>query len=52
MSQNISYFQLNKRICEASGCFAEATTKIEVKAGKRLILLNLCRGCVHKFVDG
>ncbi len=39
-------------ICEAAGCFAEATTTLEVNAGHhRPISLSLCKTCVDKF-DG
>jgi hypothetical protein len=38
------------RICEAVGCFAEATVEIEVSAGQRGTLpLSLCKNCVNKF---
>jgi hypothetical protein len=37
-------------LCEAVGCFAEATNTIEVKAGNhRTISLSLCNDCVYKF---
>ncbi len=42
----------DSRICEAVGCFAQATTTIEVKAGhQKRISLSLCKECVSKFRD-
>mgnify|MGYP007135461688 CR=1 FL=1 len=42
----------DSRICEAVGCFAQATTTIEVKAGhQRTISLSLCKDCVSRFRD-
>ncbi len=38
-------------ICEAAGCFAQATTTVEVNAGHhRKIPLSLCKTCVDMFV--
>ncbi|MGC2683860.1 MAG: hypothetical protein WA323_18530 [Candidatus Nitrosopolaris sp.] len=40
-----------KRICEAVGCFEEATVEIEVNVGQGASLpLSLCKICVNKFV--
>ena len=42
--------EVNKDICEASGCFKKATTKINVKVGNLgSISLHLCTNCVKKF---
>ena len=51
MSQDIVVSErTNKEICEAVGCFAQATEKIEVKVGdKGTICLYLCGNCVCKF---
>jgi hypothetical protein len=45
------YSELNDdHICEALGCFAEATTKVDVKVGvKGTITLHLCVNCINKF---
>jgi hypothetical protein len=44
--------ELDNHICEAAGCFAKATTKIDMKVGKNgIISLQLCNGCVEKFED-
>jgi hypothetical protein len=52
MSQGIISSDVNKSLCEAFGCFAEATTEIKVKVGKQgAISLLLCKGCVNKFRD-
>jgi hypothetical protein len=53
MSQDIVIpAQANKEICEAVGCFAEATEKIEVKVGEKgTVCLYLCNNCVGKFAD-
>jgi hypothetical protein len=49
MYQNIISSKVNKNICEAFGCFAEAI-KCEVKIGQQgTISLYLCEGCVTKF---
>jgi hypothetical protein len=51
MYQNTISSKVNKNICEASGCFAEAT-KNEVQIGKQgTIALHLCGRCVAKFQD-
>ena len=53
MSQSITSSEVNKDVCEAVGCFAEATTEIKVKVGQRgVIMLRLCRDCTNKFEDG
>ena len=50
LSQNIISSEVNKSLCEAVGCFAQATTEIKVKVGKQgKISLLLCKGCVNKF---
>jgi hypothetical protein len=52
MSQNTISCKVNKNICEAFGCYATATTEIEVKVGnKGTISLHLCNNCVNKFGD-
>ena len=39
-------------ICEAAGCFARATEKIEVSAGpQKMVCLLLCNRCVSKFEE-
>ena len=43
---------INKNLCEAFNCFAEATRKIDVKVGHNgTIVLNLCNDCVKKFQE-
>lgn len=50
MSQNTMSSEVNKKICEALTCFAEATINIEVKVGqRRKITLELCKDCVKQF---
>jgi hypothetical protein len=52
MSQGITSSEVNKSLCEAVGCFAQATIEIKVKVGKqRKISLLLCKRCVNKFRD-
>ena len=52
MSQSTISSEVNKKICEAFGCFAEATTNIEVKVGQLgTIVLHLCNVCVSRFQD-
>jgi hypothetical protein len=42
----------NNGICEAVGCFKNATINIGVKVGQgKEITLNLCKDCVNKFED-
>jgi hypothetical protein len=49
MSQGTVHSEVNKVICEAVGCFAEATTEIVVKVGQLgTIPLRLCKFCVGK----
>jgi hypothetical protein len=51
MTQDIVHVQSEKEICEAIGCSAQATERIQVKVGgKGTIFLYLCRNCVCKFV--
>jgi uncharacterized protein YlaI len=39
-------------ICEAIGCLAKATFKIDVKVGQnRAVTLYLCGNCIDKFED-
>lgn len=52
MSQGVISSKVNKSVCEAIGCFAEATIEIKIKVGKQgSISLLLCKGCVSKFRD-
>jgi hypothetical protein len=52
MSQNNVSSEINKNICEAFGCFLEATTKIELRVGQQgIITIDLCKGCVKRFQD-
>jgi hypothetical protein len=52
VSQNIVSAEVNKKICEAMDCFAEATITLAVKVGQKgTISLKLCRNCVNKFAD-
>jgi hypothetical protein len=52
MSQGIISSDVNKSLCEAVGSFAEATTEIKVKVGKKgKVSLLLCKECVNKFRD-
>jgi hypothetical protein len=52
MSKGILDLQVNKTICEAVGCFENATDRIVVKAGNLgTISLLLCRDCVPKFQE-
>jgi hypothetical protein len=59
MNQNILNPELNKSICEAVNCYAEATINIKVKVGNsssgggkgRTIALSLCNNCVKKFQE-
>jgi hypothetical protein len=48
MSGSILNFVVNKNICEAVNCYAQATTNIKVKLGnsdRRTIALNLQQLC-------
>jgi hypothetical protein len=50
MSQEIIHAEVNKRICEAAGCSAQASEKIQVNVGQKgTICLYLCSNCVGKF---
>jgi hypothetical protein len=52
MSQDIISSKVNKSLCEAVGCFAQATTEIKGKVGKQgKISLLLCKEYVNKFRD-
>jgi hypothetical protein len=56
MSGSTFHSIINKNICEAVNCYAEATTNIKVKVGNsasagRTIVLNLCNNCVKKFQE-
>jgi hypothetical protein len=45
-------FQVKNPICEATGCFKNATDKIVVKTGNLgVISLLLCRDCIPKFQE-
>ena len=40
----------NKEICNAFGCYKNATEKVDIDVGKfGTILVNLCSECVKKF---
>ena len=44
--------ELYNVICEAVGCCAKATDKLEVKAGiQKVISLLLCNDCISKFEE-
>ncbi|HEY7083052.1 MAG TPA: hypothetical protein VH500_25445 [Nitrososphaeraceae archaeon] len=44
--------ELYNGLCEAVGCCAKATDKIEVRAGsQKVISLLLCNECVSKFKE-
>jgi hypothetical protein len=50
LNQSIFYSNNNDDICEAVGCFAEATSKVDVKVGlEGTITLHLCVNCINKF---
>jgi hypothetical protein len=50
MTEKILDSIVNNNTCEAAGCFAKATTKIDVKVGNQgTISLDLCGNCVNKF---
>jgi hypothetical protein len=50
MTKEIMELQVNNTICGAVGCFARATTKINVRVGQLgTIPLALCANCVRKF---
>jgi len=52
MSQSGVSSEVNKRICDALGCFEKATTEIAVKVDQQhTIILNLCENCVAKFQE-
>jgi hypothetical protein len=55
MSQStlaISSSQIDKNLCEAYGCYKEATTQISVGVGELgTFELNLCKSCVPRFTD-
>jgi hypothetical protein len=52
MNAEILDFQNNYRICEANGCFENATDKIALRIGTLgIINLFVCRGCVAKFQE-
>jgi hypothetical protein len=52
MSQSTMSSEVNKRVCEVFGCFAEATINIKVEVGqRRKITLELCKDCVKQFQD-
>ena len=42
--------EINKQICEAIGCFDQATIEIKISVGQfGRIPLFLCKGCLSKF---
>jgi len=44
--------QINKEICNAFGCYKNATEKINVSAGTfGTISLNLCNNCIGLFKE-
>jgi hypothetical protein len=48
---NIRDIQDNNVICEANGCYKQATSEIKLNVGHfGKISLHLCRNCVPKFV--
>ncbi|MGH9981075.1 MAG: hypothetical protein ACRD6U_05940 [Nitrososphaeraceae archaeon] len=50
MTNNINQSNINNSICEAIGCFENATKKIDVNAGQfGKISLFLCKKCLPKF---
>jgi hypothetical protein len=52
MSSYSNNAELYNVICEAVGCCAKATDKIEVKAGTQTVIsLLLCTDCVAKFQE-
>ena len=52
MSKNTISSEIYNVMCEAYGCYASATTKIELKVGKQgKISLLLCKQCINKFRD-
>lgn len=52
MNKGLLDFQGNKIICEAVGCYARATEKIQVKAGPQTVVsIFLCKDCIYKFQE-
>jgi hypothetical protein len=41
----------NKNICDGLGCSSDATNTIEEEVGDKMIVLDLCDGCLIKFRD-
>jgi|GEM_PF-570450 len=49
-SQDIQPTEVNKNLCDGSGCNREATTEVKVNVGGQgTIGLNLCENCKPKF---
>jgi len=49
-SQEIKSIEVNKNLCDGSGCNREATTQVKVNVrGLGTIDLNLCENCKPKF---
>jgi hypothetical protein len=52
MIQNSVPIEDNKKICEAFGCLAVATTEITLEIGQqRAVSLHLCKNCVVRFQE-
>jgi hypothetical protein len=52
MNTEVLDFQINNCICEANGCFKNATDKIALRVGTLgTITLFVCRDCVAKFQE-
>jgi hypothetical protein len=52
MSINYIETDINNSICEAVGCFAKATDKVELEGGTfGVISVLVCRNCIGKFQD-
>lgn len=44
--------EINKKMCEALGCFAKATTEVSVPViNLGMIKLTVCNDCKPKFLD-
>ena len=53
ISNNIIDIQDNNVICEANGCYKQATNEIELDVGQfGKISLFLCKNCVPEFTKG
>lgn len=50
-NNNTTHSKVNNSVCEALGCYENATEKIDVNVGKfGIISLSICTNCVGKFV--